>query len=196
MGVLLEANLGNPFYWDWEYDVLYWFQSIQNPVLTAIMKAITFLGNSGWFWIAITLLLLFFQKDKKMGWTSFVSLLLTLLITNLILKNAFARMRPYFVPEIGQGLNLLISKPSEFSFPSGHTSCSFSSAVAIFTRDKKWGTAAIIVATLVGISRMYFTVHYPTDVIGGVVVGILDGILAYIIVNAIYKRRANKELTA
>lgn len=191
----MEQFLGNPYYFDWEYDVLYWFQSIQNPVLTAIMKVITTLGNAGCFWIAITLLLLFFSKNKKMGWTSFASLILTLVVTNLILKNACARMRPYFVPGIGEGLNLLIPKPSEFSFPSGHTSCSFSSAVAIFTRDKKWGTAAIILAALIGVSRMYFTVHYPTDIIGGLIVGVINGIIAYYIINFLYKKRENK-LTA
>ena len=64
------ATMGNVFYFDWEFDLLYWFQGLHNPVLDKIVVAITSLGNAGIFWILLTIAMLIFCKDKKVAWTS------------------------------------------------------------------------------------------------------------------------------
>ena len=80
------ATMGNVFYFDWEFDLLYWFQGLHNPVLDKIVVAITSLGNAGIFWILLTIAMLIFCKDKKVAWTSALALLFSLLVINVFLK--------------------------------------------------------------------------------------------------------------
>ena len=90
--------------------------------------------------------------------------------SNLILKNTFARPRPC---DIDTAITLLLSRPHGHSFPSGHSINSMVAAVALFLNNKKIGVPAVILATLIGFSRMYLFVHFPTDVLGGFVIAIL-----------------------
>lgn len=78
----------------WELSVLHWFESIHNPVLNPIMKAITMLGDAGIFWIAMSVILLFFKKTRKTAVAMAISLVLSLIFTNLIIKNIVSRIRP------------------------------------------------------------------------------------------------------
>ena len=184
-------SIGNIFYFDWELDLLHWFQSIHNPVLDFIVPKITFLGNAGWFWILIIFLLLILPYNRKMGVQAFISLLITFIICNLILKPSVMRCRPCWLePEV----QLLTKLPHDYSFPSGHSNASFSVATAILTRNKKLGIPAIILATCIAISRLYVFVHWPTDVIAGTIIGICGGIISYFIVNLIYNKFGKKTL--
>ena len=91
------------------------------------------------------------------------------LITNVALKNIIERIRPY---EVVEGLKLLIEPQSDFSFPSGHTCASIGAALAMYPfLERKWGIPLVILAVLISLSRLYVGVHYPTDVLGGAVVG-------------------------
>ena len=104
------------------------------------------------------------------------SLAVGALITNVFLKNAVARIRPYDLYPV---IELLVEKQTDFSFPSGHTCASFAAALVylrMFPERKGWGF--VILAVLIGFSRLYVGVHYPTDVLGGFFVGWLAGILA------------------
>ncbi|MBO5763262.1 MAG: phosphatase PAP2 family protein, partial [Lentisphaeria bacterium] len=65
-------------------------------------------------------------------------------------------------------IELLVKSPSSFSFPSGHTFAGFASAVTVFLNHKKEGAAAIVLASLIAFSRMYIFVHFPTDILGGI----------------------------
>ena len=152
--------------WTLDGEILLWIQeNLRNDFLTPIFKVITSLGNSGWFWIAGTLLCLFFAKYRKAGYLSAISLIGSLLINNLLLKNLVARMRPY---EAVQGLTRLIEKQHDFSFPSGHTGASFAAAVIFFIYlPRKFGVPALILAFLISFSRLYVGVHYVTDVVAG-----------------------------
>ena len=163
-----------------EFTILDGLQSIHNNVLDKIMTAFTFLGELGWFWILCGVALLFSEKYRKNGWIVLFTLLTGLLIANVLLKNLVARVRPY---DINTAVNLIISKPTDWSFPSGHTTASFGAAAALMYANKKWGIAAYITATILAFSRMYLYVHYPTDILGGILVGTLS----FIIVITVYK---------
>jgi len=158
---------------EWEFSILYALQEIHNPILDQIMLFITSLGDSGWFWLAIGVICLAFKKHRKMGLQLLLSMLGTFILGNLILKNVFARPRPC---DIDAAVQLLISRPHGHSFPSGHSINSMVAAVAIFLNNKKLGIPAIIIATLIGFSRLYLFVHFPTDVLVGFVVAVLVAI--------------------
>ena len=102
------------------------------------------------------------------------------LIGNLILKNLFARQRPFSRVE---DIVLLIAEPSEFSFPSGHTLSSFTAATVIFLHSKKAGICAFLLAIAIAFSRMYLFVHYPSDIIAGMLLGIIVAISVVAISN-------------
>ena len=154
----------------WEFSILYALQELHNPILDSIMLFITSLGDDGILWIAIGVICLFFKKHRKMGLQLLISMLCTFILGNLILKNIFARPRPC---DIDTAVALLLSRPHGHSFPSGHSINSMVAAVALFLNNKKIGIPAVIIATLIGFSRMYLFVHFPTDVLGGFVIAIL-----------------------
>ena len=166
--------------------LLFLQDSIRNPILNSIMIFITSLGNGGMIWIAATLLLLIPKKTRKVGIMSGAALLLSLLINNNLIKNIVQRPRPFVT---FTDLQIIIPTPSEFSFPSGHTSSSFAAA-AVFYRHlpKRLGIPSVVLAGLIGFSRLYVGVHYPTDVIAGVVMGILLSYLAEFIINLFLKK--------
>ena len=152
---------------DWEFSLLYALQELHNPVLDAIMLFITSLGDDGWFWIAIGVVCLVFKKHRKMGIQLLLSMLCTFILGNLIIKNLVARPRPC---DIDATVTLLLSRPHGHSFPSGHSINSMVAAVALYLNNRKIGIPAVIIATLIGFSRLYLFVHFPTDVLGGFVI--------------------------
>jgi undecaprenyl-diphosphatase len=152
---------------------------------------ITHLGDGGILWIVIAVALLFFKKTRRIGVNMGLALILGLIFGNLIMKNLFQRARPYTHEDIAmiKESMLLISKPSDFSFPSGHTLGSFNGAISIFLYNKKWGTAALVLATLIAFSRMYVYVHFPTDIIGGILLATGCAILSYYILKRFVPQR-------
>ena len=133
-------------------------------------KGITMLGDSGWFWIALSLLLMVPRQTRWIGITSLAAIVIGALITNVTLKNLVARTRPY---EVVEGLVLLIEKQRDYSFPSGHTCASFAAA-GVYWRmlPKKFGIPLVILAAMIAFSRLYVGVHYPTDVLAGLLIGL------------------------
>ena len=150
-------------------QILLWIQdNVRNDFLTPIFKFITSLGNSGWFWIAATILCLFFVKTRKAGVLSAIALIGSVVINNLILKNLIARTRPY---EVVEGLERIIEAQTDYSFPSGHAGASFAAAVIFFIYlPKKFGVPALVLAFLISLSRLYVGVHYPTDILAGALI--------------------------
>ena len=170
-----------------ELRFLDFLQTIHTPLLDRILAFITSLGNAGIIWIVLAVVLLILPKTRKTGIIVAAALLMDLILCNLILKNLVARVRPY---DVNTAIAILIKKPLDFSFPSGHTAASFAAMTALFlAKMKKAWIAALVLAVLIAFSRLYFYVHYPTDVLGGAVVGILSGIIGYAIVEKIEKRR-------
>ncbi len=155
-------------------------QHLRSDMLTPFMKIITFLGNGGWFWILCAVILLVLPRTRKTGYAAVLSLIFGTIATNLLLKNIVARPRPFTEVE---GLLPLIAKPTDFSFPSGHTTASFAAALVMLRMlPKKYGITAVILAALVAVSRLYLGVHYPTDVLAGFVVALVGSTLAVWIV--------------
>lgn len=155
-----------------EAQILLWIQNnLRNPVLDAIMKFITSLGDGGYLWMAVILVLLIIPKTRKTGLLCLISFLLTFVVNNLALKNIVNRTRPYVaIPELVPITRL----PHDASFPSGHTAISFSVAmVMILTMKKPYGIPAFVLASLIAISRPYVGVHYPSDVLCGFIVSSL-----------------------
>ncbi len=153
-----------------EADILLWIQNnIRNDVLTPIFKFITTLGNAGVIWIVLSVGLLIPKKTRRVGALALVSLLFSALIDNVILKNVVARTRPY---DVIKGLTSLVGAQKDYSFPSGHTGSAFAAAVVMFLGlPKKCGIPILVFACLMGLSRLYVGVHYPSDVLGGALIG-------------------------
>lgn len=155
-------------------------QHLRTDMLTPFMKIVTFLGNGGWFWILCAVVLLAIPKTRKTGYAAVLSLIFGVIVTNLLLKNIVARPRPF--AEI-EALIPLIAKPTDFSFPSGHTTASFAVALVMLRMlPKKIGIPAVVLAALVAFSRLYLGVHYPTDVLAGFVVALMGSTVAVWIV--------------
>lgn len=161
-----------------ETAFLLWLQeTIRSPWLTPIMQFITSLGDHGILAITTCLALVAYKETRHIGTLSALSLAINVILTNVILKNIFARIRPY---EVIKELTLLTGVPHDFSFPSGHTSSSFAVAGILFLYcPPKIGIPALIIAALIGFSRLYVGIHYPSDVVIGMLVGILCSYLVY-----------------
>jgi len=178
--------------YEFDFAILDWIaEHIHNGFLDVVMPAITFLGDGGWFWIACAVVMLFFKKTRKTGIMMGVALVLGLILCNGLLKNIVARVRPFDLDgaygSIKTVEDLLVSRPGDKSFPSGHTIASFEAAFVLFHWDKRFGVPAIIIAAAVSFSRLYLYLHFPTDVIASVLLAVLNATLAVITVNAIYR---------
>lgn len=160
-----------------ELKLLDLIQNMHTPVLDHVMCFVTSLGNAGILWILLTVILLLLPKTRKCGAVMAAALCINALLCNAILKPMFARERPF---EINPAVQLLIKRPLDFSFPSGHTAASFTVVTVLFRCREKWlWKLCLLIAVLIAFSRLYLYVHYPTDVLGGIAVGILSGIIAY-----------------
>ena len=153
-------------------NILLWIQEyIRQDWMEGLWKGITMLGDSGWFWIALSLLWMVPRRTRWIGITSLAAIVIGALITNVTLKNLVARTRPY---EVVEGLALLIEKQGDYSFPSGHTCASFAAA-GVYWRmlPKRCSIPLLILAAMIAFSRLYVGVHYPTDVLAGLLIGLL-----------------------
>lgn len=138
----------------------------------------------------LTVILLLIPKTRKSGVYMAVALIADLIICNVILKPIVARIRPY---SINQTVQLLVTPLKDYSFPSGHTAASFASVSALyFAGRKRMAAGALIVSVLIAFSRMYLYVHYPTDVLGGLIIGLLCGWIADMIIQKVMEKRSRK----
>ncbi|SEG04806.1 undecaprenyl-diphosphatase [Eubacterium ruminantium] len=173
----------------WEAEFLNSMSNLRSPVMDKIMWFFSVIGNGGILPIALTIILLIFVKTRKIGVEAVISLLLTFIIANLIIKNAVDRARPY---ETYTYLESLIGKMVDSSFPSGHASNTFAVAVAILLNNRKIGIPVTIVAVIMAFSRMYNVVHYPTDVIAGILIGTVIAVAVHFIAKKIKRSRVEE----
>lgn len=164
---------------DIEFSILDFIQNqFRTPFGDFVMLLISKLGNGGIIWLVLSGLLCVFPKYRKAGVTMLTALALDVLLCNVMLKPLVGRMRPFTV---NTGMELLINAPKDFSFPSGHTAASFAAAFALlFVKNKLW-IPSMILASLIAFSRLYLYVHYPTDVLAGILLGLIVGVAANVI---------------
>lgn len=161
------------------------YDNFRSAWLDVLMPLITSLGNAGAIWIVLALCMLISKKYRKAGIAVCYALVLDVIICNVILKPMVARIRPY---DINTAIQLLIHRPTDFSFPSGHTAASFSAVSALyFSRQRIW-IPSLILAVLIAFSRLYLYVHYPSDVLAGILLGCIFGFVGCRLSNHIYKR--------
>ena len=163
-----------------ELGILDWIAAhCHNSFWDAVMPFITGLGDQGILWILLGVLILFFQKgERATGAQVLVSLLFSLILCNLMLKNAVDRIRPC---DLNTAVELLVARPGDPSFPSGHTSASFAAATVLLMNRWKGRWITLVVAALIAFSRLYLYVHFPTDVLGGLILGGFCGWMAVIL---------------
>lgn len=162
-----------------DQNLLFWIQNnMVTSTLNPYMLLLSNVGNIGLIWIVWAVFLLCIKEYRVTGIAILLGLLISLTLGNSILKPSLARLRPYimysYIPS-----DIVIPLPTDYSFPSGHAFGSFSSATILFCQNKYWGIFALILALGIGFSRVYLFLHYPSDMLGGMLLGVLCGIFTY-----------------
>lgn len=174
-----------------EFSILYQLQEIHSPLLDGLMVALTFLGDKGWSWIVLGGALACHKRTRAWGMAVLLSLAAGFLVGNCLLKVLVGRSRPCW---IDSEVRLLVAVPRDFSFPSGHTMAGFEAAVSIFLYDRRWGLAAGILAALIGFSRLYLFVHFPSDVLAGALIGTLIALAVHHLIQYMQRREQDRSI--
>ena len=178
-------------------EIGYGFMKSGGDFLNLIFKVITILGNGGGVFITIGLVMLLFKSTRKAGMMSLISLLIGALITNIILKNIVARPRPFW-DETSTFYTWWVAAGSlaqgGYSFPSGHATAAMAFAFPIFMQfEKKLSWLVLLMAIVMGFTRIYFQVHFASDVLIGLIVGVVTGVAAIYSVGGLLKINALKK---
>lgn len=167
---------------NFDVNILNFSNSIQNPILDNIMLFLTFLANDGLIWIVLILLMSFFKNSRVYGFLVFVSLGMTLLLGNKILKNFFDRERPFLR---FSNLRLLVESSGTNSFPSSHAATAFAVFGIFYFFDLRYKWSIFILALGISLSRVYLNMHYFSDITAGAALGLITAYVIFLISNSI-----------
>lgn len=160
-----------------DQTLLYWIHdNLSCGLLDLLMPKLTMLGDGGAVWLLAAGGMLCTRKYRRQGLILLAALAAGVLVGNVCLKNLIARPRPCW---LDNSVRLLVSSPTDYSFPSGHTLSSAIGAAVLTKTDRRLGWAAIPIAAVIAFSRLYLFVHYPTDILAGAVLGAAIGLAAY-----------------
>ena len=138
--------------------------ALTGPFLDFLMPKITDLGNGGAIWLLAAGCLLCTKKYRRQGVILLAGLAVGVLVGNMCLKNLIARSRPCWLDD---SVFMLISVPTDYSFPSGHMLASAIGATVLTKTNRRFGWAAIPLAAIIAFSRLYLFVHFPSDILAG-----------------------------
>lgn len=155
-----------------EFTILDWFQTLHTPLLDRIAVALSTLGDGGLVWILFAAALLLFPRTRRAGLAMALALISFQVLGNWVIKPLFARPRPC---DLNTAVALLVARPHGHSFPSGHTASSFACAFALWFQHSRLRIPALLFSAAMGLSRLYLYVHFPTDVLGGMLLGLALG---------------------
>lgn len=173
-----------------DFSVLYWIQeNIRTEWLDSLCAFLSWAFELGIPWLILGVVLFCFKKTRAAGVILVAAVVLTFFFNELAIKNAVNRERPF---TIDPTIPLAIEKPTSYSFPSGHTASCFAAAGALMFTHKKIGIPLIFFAVIMGLSRMYLFVHFPTDVIAGAALGLL---MAWVTVLIFRELKYDQKLT-
>lgn len=173
-----------------EFTILDALQKLRCPVLDALAVFFDHAGAHGEIWITFTAVLLAFRRTRRAGLAMALALGFYMLAGHCVLKPLFARPRPC---DIRPEMLTLVARPNGWSFPSGHTASAFAAAFALWRQNHKLGTPALWLAAFIGFTRLYLYVHFPTDVLGGVALGLALGALGSLLADKIGNRWSNRK---
>lgn len=171
-------------------SILTWVtQNMHNSVMDFFMILFSKLGDGGIFWIAAALAMTVSKKYRKYGVCMLSALLFTVVMGEGVLKNIFRRDRPFVVDP---GIQLIVPVPTgHFSFPSGHAASSFTAAF-VFTKANRKFAPIYILSALIAFSRIYLSLHYPSDILAGALLGTIDAFLVCFIAERLLARKSDK----
>lgn len=165
-----------------DFSILYWIQeNLRCAFLDVLMPFFSFIQEGGGVWIAIAVAFMFSKKTRYFGFAILIAMAVDTLITEYGIKLLFARVRPC---NLVRDVNMIVDKPQSYSFPSNHTASAFAGATALFvTSKKKWAVWGFVLSGIIAFSRLYLFVHFPSDVIVGMIVGSIIGVVVCVIMD-------------
>lgn len=172
----------------WDWSILYFIAELRTvPLLDVLMPFFSRLGDAGIIWIITGVVLLCTRRYRKVGISVLGGLLVGVLVGNVVLKNIIARPRPCWLQPT---MLHLVSNPTDYAFPSGHTLSSAIAATALSCGERRFGWWAVPLAMMIAFSRLYLFVHFPSDILGGAVLGVAIGILSHKAAMKIKKKKS------
>ena len=169
-----------------DQSVLDWIQAnLSCGFMDGFMPAVSALANAGIIFFAAAGIMLFFRNYRRCAVNILICMAVAAVVANLIMKPLIARDRPCWLNE---EIQLLVAVPQDFSFPSGHTLHSFMVATVIFMYDRRIGIPSFVLAALIGFSRLYLYVHFPTDVLCGALLGVAFAVGGYYLLRFVLKK--------
>jgi len=161
---------------------------VHNKYLDIIMPITTVMGNLGVIWILIAIILILDKQYRVVGNSIILTLIISTIVGEGIIKHIVRRIRPCNKLE---NINSIGLKPKSYSFPSGHTLSSFAAAEMLSIYFTQYKLVFMLIAFLIALSRLYLYVHYPTDVISGIIIGVICSKIIFAVLQKGYVQNIN-----
>ena len=162
-----------PLIESFDFALMNWLRSVESPWLDAVMSWISASGRAGLIWIMLGVIAFIRPRNRAAAWRVMLTLALCYTLVDGVLKPLVARPRPTPPDYATSPKRELPPMPRSYSFPSGHAASTFGAALAV---SRMWPHTRAVwwtLAVLIGYSRVYLGHHYPLDVAGGALLGIV-----------------------